>query len=36
MTESANILVVDDEESGRFVKMQTLRRAGYRVIEAST
>jgi two-component system, sensor histidine kinase len=36
MNETAKILVVDDQESGRFVKMQTLRRAGYHVIEAST
>ena len=36
MNETAKILVVDDEESGRFVKLQTLRRAGYHVIEAST
>jgi signal transduction histidine kinase len=36
MNDTATILVVDEKESGRFVKMQTLRRAGYNVIEAST
>ncbi|HEX7797260.1 MAG TPA: response regulator, partial [Vicinamibacterales bacterium] len=36
MSETAKVLVVDDEESGRFVKVQTLRRAGYHVMEAST
>jgi DNA-binding response OmpR family regulator len=36
MNLTAKILVVDDEESGRFVKLRTLRRAGYQVIEAST
>ena len=36
MTDEPLILVVDDEESGRFVKVQTLRRAGLRVLEAST
>ena len=30
------ILIVDDEDAGRFVKLQTLRRAGFRVIDAST
>jgi len=30
------ILVVDDDEAGRFVKVQTLTRAGFRIIEAST
>jgi two-component system, sensor histidine kinase len=30
------ILVVDDEEAGRFVKLQILRRAGFDVMEAST
>jgi signal transduction histidine kinase len=29
------ILVVDDEVAGRFVKVQTLRRAGFEVIEAA-
>jgi signal transduction histidine kinase len=33
---SALILVVDDNESGRFAKVQMLRRAGYRVIESGT
>src|SRR5262245_4862463 len=36
MNEIARILVVDDEEAGRFVKAQTLRRAGYHVVEAAT
>src|SRR5262245_23328230 len=36
MNENARILVVDDEDAGRFVKAQTLRRAGYHVFEAST
>src|ERR1700752_4970434 len=35
MDASAKILVVDDEDAGRFVKVQTLRRAGYVVVEAS-
>ncbi len=30
------ILVVDDNESARFIRAQTLRRAGFRTIEAST
>jgi signal transduction histidine kinase len=30
------VLVVDDQEPGRFVKVQTLRRAGFEVEEAST
>src|SRR5262249_55190275 len=30
------ILVVDDVESGRFVKTQILRRAGFEIAEAST
>ena len=29
------ILIVDDEEAGRFVKGQTLRRAGYQIFEAA-
>lgn len=33
---SAVLLVVDDEDAGRFVKVQTLRRAGYTVYEAAT
>src|SRR5262245_57506096 len=36
MTQKSKILVVDDEDAGRFVKSQTLRRGGYAVIEAST
>jgi signal transduction histidine kinase len=32
----AKVLVVDDEDAGRFVKTQTLRRAGFVVIEAAT
>jgi signal transduction histidine kinase len=32
----ATILVVDDQEAGRYVKVQTLRRAGFAVIEAAT
>jgi DNA-binding response OmpR family regulator len=32
----AKILVVDDEDAGRFVKTQTLRRAGFHVLEAAT
>jgi signal transduction histidine kinase len=30
------VLVVDDQDSGRFVKVQTLRRAGFDVAEASS
>jgi signal transduction histidine kinase len=30
------VLVVDDEEAGRFVKTQILRRAGFEVVEACT
>jgi signal transduction histidine kinase len=30
------VLIVDDEEAGRFVKTQILRRAGFEVIEAGT
>jgi signal transduction histidine kinase len=30
------VLVVDDDDAGRFVKCQILRRAGFHVIEAST
>src|SRR5215467_9881808 len=33
---SGRVLVVDDQEPGRFVKVQTLRRAGFEVEEAST
>jgi signal transduction histidine kinase len=36
VTENATILVVDDEDAGRFVKVQTLRRAGFTVLEAAT
>jgi len=38
MTDSSagRVLVVDDQESARFVKMQTLRRAGFEVHEAAT
>jgi signal transduction histidine kinase len=32
----ALILVVDDNDAGRFAKVQVLRRAGFRVIEAGT
>ena len=35
MTSRDVILVVDDEDAGRFVKSQTLRRAGFHVIEAA-
>jgi signal transduction histidine kinase len=34
--QSSKILVVDDTDAGRFVKVQTLRRAGYHVVEAAT
>ena len=33
---AAVVLVVDDEDAGRFVKSQTLRRAGFEVHEAAT
>jgi signal transduction histidine kinase len=36
MNNTVKILVVDDEDAGRFVKGQTLKRAGYQVIEAAT
>jgi signal transduction histidine kinase len=36
VNDPAKILVVDDEDAGRFVKLQTLRRAGFTVFEAST
>jgi signal transduction histidine kinase len=36
MTPIATILVVDDEDAGRFVKGQTLRRANFTVLEAAT
>ena len=32
----ATIVVIDDEDSGRFVKVQTLRRAGFTVFEGAT
>jgi two-component system, sensor histidine kinase len=34
--QNATVLVVDDQDSGRFVKAQLMRRAGYTVYEAST
>ena len=34
--ENATVLVVDDQDSGRFVKSQMLRRAGFTVYEAAT
>ena len=34
--EHAHVLVVDDQDSGRFVKVQILRRAGFTVHEAAT
>lgn len=36
MSEPALILIVDDEDAGRFVKTQTLARAGFRILEAAT
>ena len=36
MNDPAKLLVVDDEDAGRFVKSQTLRRAGFEVLEAAT
>src|SRR5436190_13345663 len=36
MAETARILIVDDEDAGRFVKGQTLRRAGFQVFESAT
>jgi two-component system, sensor histidine kinase len=36
VTDAATILVVDDQDAGRFVKVMTLRRAGFTVIEANT
>jgi CheY-like chemotaxis protein len=36
MESPAKILVVDDEAAGRFGKVQTLKRAGYVVVEAAT
>ena len=35
-TESTRILVVDDVDASRFIKVQILRRAGYEVVEART
>jgi two-component system, sensor histidine kinase len=36
VTDGSRIVVVDDEEAGRFVKALTLRRAGFTVTEAAT
>ena len=36
MTRPTSILVVDDQDAGRFVKVQTLRRSGFTVAEAGT
>jgi signal transduction histidine kinase len=36
VTSPATILVVDDQDAGRFVKVQTLRRSGFTVSEAGT
>jgi len=36
VTRPTTILVVDDQDAGRFVKVQTLRRSGFAVIEAAT
>jgi signal transduction histidine kinase len=36
MSATSTILVVDDTDASRFVKIQTLRRAGFRVIDATT
>ena len=36
MTRPATILVVDDQDAGRFVKVQTLRRSGFTVMDAGT
>ena len=36
MTNAFRVLVVDDNDAGRFAKAQTLRRAGFEVAEAST
>ena len=36
ISHNAIVLVVDDQDSGRFVKAQLLRRAGYTVYEAGT
>ena len=33
---NANILVVDDDDGGRYLKAHVLRKHGYRVAEAST
>jgi signal transduction histidine kinase len=35
-SQNATVLVVDDQDSGRFVKAQLMRRAGYTVYEAGT
>jgi signal transduction histidine kinase len=36
VTEAPRLLVVDDHDAGRFAKLQTLRRAGFEVVEAIT
>jgi signal transduction histidine kinase len=36
VTQPSKVLVVDDEEAGRFVKTQILRRAGFTTMEAAT
>jgi signal transduction histidine kinase len=36
VTDVLRLLVVDDNDAGRFAKTQTLRRAGFEVVEAST
>jgi signal transduction histidine kinase len=36
VTRPATILVVDDQDAGRFVKVQTLRRSGFTVMDAGT
>jgi CheY-like chemotaxis protein len=33
---NANIIVVDDDDGGRYLKAHVLRKHGYRVAEAST
>ena len=35
MSRASKVLVVDDEDAGRYAKVQTLRRAGFNVIEAA-
>jgi signal transduction histidine kinase len=36
VTDASRLLVVDDNDAGRFAKAQTLRRAGFDIVEAST